>query len=195
MVKHLLRYLKGTINTTIKYEWPVGHIDLSRLVLIAYCDADHASDVATCKSISAYLFQLASGPILWSSSFQKVVSLSLTKAEYVALTHTCKQAVFSHKILGLELDVTTPMTIYCDSQSAIVIANSAQHDNQPCLKHFDVKIHFIQEMVAANVVRVIYRSTDNMLADYLTKSLAQPTFERLTMASRLINHQRHSLST
>jgi hypothetical protein len=50
-------------------------------------------------------------------------------------------------------------------------------------------------MVNTNIVRVVYRSTDDMLADYLTKSLARPMFKRLTIASRLTIGQRYNNST
>jgi hypothetical protein len=63
-IKHLLQYLKGTIDTTIKYKQPGGCIDPAQLTLTAYCNANHTGDIATHKSISVYLLQLAGGPIL-----------------------------------------------------------------------------------------------------------------------------------
>ncbi len=50
-------------------------------------------------------------------------------------------------------------------------------------------------MVNTNTVRVVYRSTNDMLADYLAKSLACPTFKRLTTTSRLTIGQRYDEST
>ena len=185
-VKHVLRYLKGSIDQVIRYERQES--DVSTLAPSAFCDADFAGDINTRKSISAYVFLFAGGPVSWNASFQKVVSLSSTEAEYVALTHATKQAIFARKLLApLGLDHESLTTIYCDSQSAIAIANSASHDNRPRLKHFDVKVHFIRDMVIKGDVRLAYCPTADMIADYLTKALPRPAFEHLKHATGLLD--------
>jgi hypothetical protein len=182
--KHLIQYLKSTINQVIHYKRQESNV--SHLAPVTYCDANFTGDINSCKSISAYVFIFASGPIMWNASFQKVVLLSSTEAEYIALTHVCKQAIFSWKLLApLRLNSTTPMTIYSDSQSAIAIANSPQLNNKLRLKHFNVKVHFICDMVHKRVVHVEYCPTTKMLADYLTKILPRPAFKYLKLKTRL----------
>lgn len=182
--KHVIRYLKSTINQVIHYKHQESNV--SHLAPVAYCDANFAGDINSHKSISAYVFIFASGLITWNASFQKVVLLSSTEAEYIMLTHVCKQAIFGQKLLApLGLDSMTPTTIYLDSQSAIAIANSPQLDNKPRLKHFDMKVHFIHNMVHKGVVCVEYCPTTKMLADYLTKILPRLAFEYLKLETGL----------
>jgi len=94
-----------------------------------YCDADFAGDVETCCLVSAYIFLFVGGPVTWNTTYQKVVLLSSTEAEYRVLTHVCKQAIFRHKILQLlRLDFNSPTLIHSDSQSAITIINSSNNN-------------------------------------------------------------------
>jgi hypothetical protein len=182
--KHLIWYLKSTINQVIRYKHQESNI--SHLTPVAYCNANFTGNINSCKSISAYIFIFASGPITWNTSFQKVVLLSSTKAEYITLTHMCKQAIFSQKLLTpLRLNSTTPTTIYSDSQSAIAIANSPQLNNKLRLKHFNMKVHFIHNMVHKRVVHIKYCPTTKMLTNYLTKILPHPAFEYLKLKTRL----------
>jgi len=78
--KRVLRYLKGTINYGITYS-------SKSLQLEGFSDADWAADSNDRKSVSGYIFNLASRPIAWSSKKQTSVALSTMKAEYMALTH------------------------------------------------------------------------------------------------------------
>ena len=79
------------------------------------------------------------------------------------------------------------MMIYCDSQSAIAIVNSASHDNRLWLKHFDVKVHFICDMVIKGNVCLAYCLTADMIADYLMKALLWPAFEHLKLVTGLLD--------
>jgi hypothetical protein len=131
-VKHLLQYLKGTVNQVLCYRRRSDKFKLSQIALIAYCDSDFAGNSNECKSVSVYIFMFTDGLISWNCAYQKVVALSSTEAEYVALTHMSKQVLFSHKLLApLRLDHVSPTLIYSDSQSAMLIANSARHNNKP----------------------------------------------------------------
>ena len=45
-------------------------------------------------------------------------------------------------------------------------------------KHFELKQHFIRELVAAKIVSLAEVSTANQIADIFTKPLVRPTFEK-----------------
>ena len=57
--------------------------------------------------------------------------------------------------------------MYEDNQGAIEISKNARFHNRT--KHIDVQFHFIREKVLTNDVKVAYMSTEDMLADIMTK--------------------------
>ena len=59
-----------------------------------FCDSDMADDVDTRKSASGYVYTLASGAISWCSRLQKIVTLSITKVEYISATEASKEAIW-----------------------------------------------------------------------------------------------------
>ena len=83
----MLRYLKGTTEFGIFYK--KGGDD----ELAAYTNSDYAGDLEDRKSTSDYVFLLSSGAVSWSSRKQPVVSLSTTKAEFIAAASCARQAV------------------------------------------------------------------------------------------------------
>ncbi|BAT89905.1 hypothetical protein VIGAN_06103300, partial [Vigna angularis var. angularis] len=63
----------------------------------------------------------------------------------------------------------------CDNKSAISIAhNPVQHDRT---KHIEVDRHFIKEKLDSGMICTPYVSTQNQLADILTKGLNCSKFE------------------
>ncbi len=74
-VKHILRYLKGTIQHGITYT------KQSSGECVAYSDADWGRDLDDRKSTSGYLFVISGGPVSWKSKKQSSVALSTAEAE------------------------------------------------------------------------------------------------------------------
>lgn len=64
----------------------------------------------------------------------------------------------------------TPTTLYVDNTSAI--ANATSEGIKSRSKHIDRRHHFVQEMVEDGRIVVSQVSTENMLADHLTKPLS-----------------------
>ena len=58
-----------------------------------------------------------------------------------------------------------PTIIFEDNEGAIEISKNAKFHNRT--KHIDVRFHFIREKVLSNEVKVIYLSTEEMLADVM----------------------------
>ncbi|KOM49942.1 hypothetical protein LR48_Vigan08g076900 [Vigna angularis] len=75
----------------------------------------------------------------------------------------------------LKIKWDEPMRLYCDNKSAISIAhNPVQHDRT---KHIEVDRHFIKEKLDSGMICTPYVSTQNQLADILTKGLNCINFE------------------
>ena len=104
--------------------------------LFSYADADWASQDHR-HSISAYVFQIDLGSISWSCQKQTIVTLSSTEAEFIALTHATKEAIWlKQSITEVFQPIKLPIKLYSDNQSAITIAYGNQQHSRT--KHFDI---------------------------------------------------------
>ena len=70
-----------------------------------------------------------------------------------------------------------PTTLYCDNQIAIALMNNPTFHQRT--KHIDVRLFYIRELQENKTINIIYTSTEQQLADLLTKPLAVPRFEKL----------------
>ena len=113
---------------------------------------------------------LNGGAVSWSSKRQDTISLSTTEAEYIALSHAAKEAIwirnFISEIFG---SVTEPILINSDNQSAIALAKDDRYHART--KHIDIRYHFIRYVIEEGKIRLSYCPTDKMTADIFTKAL------------------------
>ena len=176
-VKRILRYLKGTAGRGLVFSGSLTQDKGSAgVTVIGYSDADWAGSLDDRRSTTGYVFQLGGGAISWCSRKQKTTALSSTEAEYMAVAAAIKEALWLRFLLreaGFPQD--EPTVIFEDNQSCIALAkNPGKHDRT---KHIDIRYHFAREQVIEyeNVV-LIYRPTDEMVADMNTKALGAPKF-------------------
>eukprot|EP00253_Pinus_taeda_P012684 PITA_12684 len=101
---------------------------------------------------------------------QQSVALSSAEAEYMAASLASCEAIWLRKMLfGLFSQPLRPSVIYCDNQSCIkLMENSVFHDRS---KHIGIRYHFIRDYVQKGAVKLEYISTDEQVADILTKAL------------------------
>ena len=76
------------------------------------------------------------------------------------------------KDLGIFLGA--PPTIWCDNLSALAMASNPVFHGKT--KHVKVDYHFIREKVTNKDIQLHHVSTDDQLADVLTKALPSPRF-------------------
>ena len=105
--KHILRYLRGTVDYGLKYEAN------QNINLEGYVDSDWEGSAIDRKSTSGCCFSMGSGVISWFSRKQSYVALSTAKEYYVTACSTSCEAVWLQKLLfDLQLDATC---IHCDN--------------------------------------------------------------------------------
>ncbi|KAF5951571.1 hypothetical protein HYC85_009515 [Camellia sinensis] len=162
-VKWILRYIHGTVNLGLKFERD------NRLGqnLEGYVDSDYAGDLDKRRSTTGYLFTLAKGPVSWRSTLQSTVALSITEAEYMAVTEAFKEAIWLHGLIEDLGIVQKHVKVFCDSQSAICLAKNQVHHART--KHIDVRFHFIREIVNEGDILLQKIGTADNPADMLTK--------------------------
>ncbi|XP_015168338.1 uncharacterized mitochondrial protein AtMg00810-like [Solanum tuberosum] len=123
--------------------------------LTAYCDVDWASCVSTRRSVTGFLLKLGDSPISWKSKKQSTISRSSAEPEYRSLASTVAELVWLRGLLSeLGVGLNGPITVFCDSKSAIQIAtNPVFHERT---KHIDIDCHFIREKVQMGLVKLLH---------------------------------------
>lgn len=97
----------------------------------------------------------------------------------------CKEAVYLNRLLGEILDRSVnPVNLYMDNQSAIKIAENPVFHNRT--KHIDIRYHYIREVVGLQKVKLLYKPTDEMTADILTKGLGRVKHELFVKGMGLV---------
>lgn len=153
-VKHLLRYVAGTIDLGVIYQ----RLQKGNNRLVGYSDSDLGGDVDQRKSTTGVIFFLGEMPVSWQSQKQKSVALSSCEAEYMAGAVGACQAVWLARLLGDILGVPVQQPILkMDNQSAIALSkNPVLHDRS---KHIDTKFHFIRECAETGKISIESVST------------------------------------
>ena len=62
-----------------------------------------------------------------------------------------------------------PLKIFVDNKACIFLSEISMHYGKT--KHFDIKLHFVQELLENRKLELFYLTKENMPADILTKSL------------------------
>lgn len=146
---------------------------------VGYSDAAFADDVVQRKSTSGYLFKLCGAAICHKSSKQRLVTLSTTEAEYVALALAVQEATWLRQLLfelGVIKDENQPLHLYGDNEPSIHLVNAeGQHERT---KHIEIRHHYIREEVKKGRITLSHIGTGEMAADGLTKPLATTQHQR-----------------
>ncbi|KAJ0591220.1 putative RNA-directed DNA polymerase [Helianthus annuus] len=160
----LLRYLKQSPGMGIVFR-KTGNFDIS-----AYVDSDWAKCLLTRKSITGYGIFLGNSLVSWKSKKQGFVSRSTAEAEYRAMcSATCEVMWIKNVLSELQISCSLPVTLFCDSKSAISISqNLVFHERT---KHFELDLHFLREKIASGIIDPHKIASENQIADIFTKGL------------------------
>ncbi|WVZ83183.1 LOW QUALITY PROTEIN: hypothetical protein U9M48_030354 [Paspalum notatum var. saurae] len=113
------------------------------LELIGYSDADFAGCLVGRKSTSGGCHLLGHSLVSWSSKKQNSVSLSTTKAEYIAAASCCAQTLYMKQTLldyGLSF---SRILLLCDNENDVKLTkNPVLHQRT---KHIDIRHHFLRD--------------------------------------------------
>jgi hypothetical protein len=166
--KRVMRYLKGTIDLGILYRRN------NDLTLKGWSDSNYARDLDDRKSTSGYVFMMGSGSVSWSSKKQAIVTLSTTESEFVAAASCACQSIWLRRVLEQLDQVQLCTTIRCDNSSSIKLSkNPVMHGR---CKHIDVRYHFLRDLTKEGVVELTRCSSQEQVADIMTKALKLEAF-------------------
>nr|GEZ52959.1 hypothetical protein [Tanacetum cinerariifolium] len=133
------------------------------------------TDADDLKSQTGYMFILNGGVVDWNSAKQSIFATSSAEAEYIVAFDASKEAVWVSKFipgLGVVPTIKEPISMYCDNNGAIAIANES--GIMKGARHFRAKVHYFREVIEFGDIKLEKVHMDDNLADPFTKALAFP---------------------
>ena len=143
--KHILRYIRGTVEYGLVYERR-GSIQLA-----GFTDANWAGCVENRKCTSGCCFSIGLGVVSWFSRKQKLVALSSVEAEYMAASMaSCEGMWLMNLLAGLFECEIEAIVVHFENQSGIILSeNLVFHDRR---KHINKRYHFLTNCVHREIM-------------------------------------------
>jgi len=178
--KSVLRYMKFTRDFGPLYQASNFLLPTQRPnTLYSWADSDHGMCLDKFRSTSGQLILLNGAAIYWKSNLQSTTATSTTEAEYISLSENAKNCVsFRYLLENLQAPQELTTIIYQDNTA--VIASSKTALSRSRLRHVNVRVYNVRELVRNQIVRAVQCSTTDQHADMCTKALPR------------IPHTRHS---
>jgi Reverse transcriptase (RNA-dependent DNA polymerase)/GAG-pre-integrase domain len=180
-LKWLGRYLvgsrdKGMIYTPSNQSFDV-YVDAS---FTGDWDPENADwDPDTARSRTGYVILYASCPVIWASKLQSEIALSTTESEYLAISTATREVLPLMELIqemkdhGCGLTATNPQLhcrVFEDNTGAVELASSVKNPKmRPRTRHINTKYHHFRNKVQDGTISIHPISTEDMLADILTK--------------------------
>ncbi|SGZ26794.1 BQ5605_C025g09958 [Microbotryum silenes-dioicae] len=170
-VKHVFCYLRATYRNELLYTRGPGKVT----GVVGYSDANWGACVDTSISTMGYVFYLAGSAVSWSSKRQTRVADSTTDAEYLALSHAGKEAIYLTQLLSeLHVRPVDAAHIFTDNEAAAAVAHDPVRTSGT--RHIRLREHFVRDMVNQGDISLSHVGTANMVADLFTKALGPKIF-------------------
>ena len=180
--KRTLRYLKATVGMVLQFDGSDVGMDMS---FHGYSDTDWSGDPDTSRSTSGFVFISNRGAIGWGSKRQSMIALSSTESEYIGLCYAGQHLAYLRNLFeDIGHKQREPTELLCDNQAAIILSKDPQFRART--KHIQRKYHFLRDdLVGKSEAIIRYVSTNDMVADILTKPLTHDKHWKFTQAMGL----------
>jgi hypothetical protein len=131
----------------------------------------------TQKSIPGYRVFLEGAPVMFKSSMQKSVALSVCDAEQTAGVLCAQDMLYVQNVLeSMGLKVELPMTIKMDNKGTVDLSNNWSIGD--CTRHINVRRCFHGELEESKIMDIRWIKGAENDADVFTKNLDGPAFEK-----------------
>ena len=147
--------------------------------LTCYVDADHARDKLTRRSVTGIILLLNNILIQWVSKRQNTVEASTYGSEMVASRIAIEHIIamrYCLRMLGVQLEESSMMV----GDNMAVILNTTIPSSAIKKKHHACNYHKIRECLAAGFIEYGHISSEDNVADIMTKPLGKVLYERIT---------------
>nr|GEY77569.1 copia protein [Tanacetum cinerariifolium] len=177
-VKRIFQYIKGTMHLELWYRKGSG------IETIMYADSDYAGDYVDRKSTSGVFTFMGCCLTSWFLKKQTDFSIFTTEAKYVSVGKACQQALWMKQALvnyGVRLE---DIPIMCDNKGAIDLSkNPVQHSRT---KNIEIRHHFLRDNVQKGNISIEKVSSEDNIADILTKPLKREPFNYLRLGLEIM---------
>lgn len=172
-VYRILRYLKKDPGKGLMFKKTLNRS------LEVYTGIDWVGSPTDRESTSGYCTYVWGNLVTWRSKKQPVVARSSAEAEFRALAQGICEGIWLKRLLTeLRIEVSGPIEMMCDNQSAIAIAKNPVHHDRT--KHVEIDRHFISEKIENKIISLRHVPSRHQAADILTKALHRPNFSDLS---------------
>ena len=170
--KHLLRYLKGTVNLGLTYQAGFP------LFYQIFTDASHASCLDTRRSILSVAVKLGGMLVYWKKPFSSIVSHSSTESELYALDlgATIGQCL-RWLIESMGGPIQGVIQIFVDNQGTITISSNPIQAGRNL--HVHARYFYVRDLVYDDQFVITHLPTDIQVADVGCTFKGGPSFRRL----------------
>jgi hypothetical protein len=167
----VLAYLSTTIDEVMHFRAD-GEVDPE-----VYVDASYGvhADGSSRTGMVIMLGGVAIG--CWSSK-QKLVTKSSTEAEIVALSDGLTNAIWMREMIIAQGYKLGPTKIFEDNQGVIKIIKSGRSPKHRT-RHLNIRHFFARDRENIGDIALLYKPTNEMIADIMTKPLTGKTFTKL----------------
>jgi hypothetical protein len=146
---------------------------------VSYSNSDWAGNPETRISMTVFIIYLHGTPICWRSKGQKGVTLSISKAEYVAMSEAFKEIRFIYFLLkGMGVDVKLPIVVRCDNVGAIFMAENSSSGIRT--HHIDTRYHFVGEHVEDGLIKIVLLNQASIMLICLRKMLEKKHMKNMS---------------
>jgi hypothetical protein len=173
----VLKYLNATKELGLRLE-PGDDLDVEIFVDASY--GVHGDG----KSHTGATVAIGKGSLLAKSSKQKIVAKSSTEAEIIGASDLASEGVFARNFLIEQGYDMKPATLFQDNKSAMAMIDKGRSTSERT-RHVNIRYFFLKDRVKSGELKIVYKPTEEMVADILTKPLNGELFRDLR--SKLLN--------
>lgn len=170
MVKHVVRYLIGTIDYGILLPNRIDDVKV-----LCWTDADWARDLSNRRSRTGILITINGGPVIWTSKLQSSTAQSTSEAEFNALAYFIKEVKWLRIVL-MEIKSIDSRPIEINQDNLGTISWTEGVNGLRKVKHVGIKYHAVRDAVESKIVTVGYIPSSLNRSDSLTKVLIGEEF-------------------
>ena len=176
-VKNIFRYLQGTIDLGLFYQF-----DQDKSI-IGYTDAGYLSDPHNARSQTSFVFLHGGTAISWKSSKQTLVATSTNHSEIIALYKASHECVWLRRMINhiqhsCDIGSITKPTIIYEDNSASIAQMNAGYIKSNITKHITPKLFYPHELQKNGEIEILQTKSCDNLADLFTKSLPTSLFQK-----------------
>jgi hypothetical protein len=170
--KQIVKYLRNTLDRRLKLGGQ------GPFKLFGFCDASYITSGDSKGRLGGCVFTgLWTGAVYSFCKNDDTVAHSSMEVEIKSLDILIRTLLFILDMMEfLGEGPTEPTIVYCDNKSAIELCKTLKQNHK--VKHINMRINFIREVINSRRIQVIFVPTEYNVADMLTKPLGPELFNR-----------------